>query len=231
MGSLQDFVSGTYSIQKNFKMPAKRNQMVPNAHFHKDWDSYVKTWFNQPARKERRRKARSLKAAKVAPRPVKTLRPIVRCPTFKYNIKDRAGRGFTLEELKGAGLTKKMALTTGITVDHRRKNKSLESLQRNVQRLKEYQSKLILFPVNSKKPRKGEATEEDIKKASQLAGAVIPIKPVVKRQRAMELTDDLKKFKAFNSVRQARAVARLWGIRAKKAKEAEADDLSKPGKK
>merc|ERR1712008_342758 len=62
----------------------------------------------------------------------------------------------------------KMALTTGISVDHRRKNKSLESLQRNVQRLKEYQSKLILFPVNSKKPRKGEATEEDIKKASQL---------------------------------------------------------------
>merc|ERR1712183_302090 len=85
--------------------------------------------------------------------------------------KDRIGRGFTLEELKGAGLTKKMALTTGISVDHRRKNKSLESLQRNVQRLKEYQSKLILFPVNSKKPRKGEATEEDIKKASQLAGS------------------------------------------------------------
>ena len=89
-------------------MPAKRNQMIPNAHFHKDWDTYVKTWFNQPARKERRRKARGLKAAKVAPRPVKALRPIVRCPTFKYNIKDRAGRGFTLEELKGAGLTKNM---------------------------------------------------------------------------------------------------------------------------
>ena len=64
-------------------------------------------------------------------------------------------------------------------------------------RLKEYQSKLILFPVNSKKPRKGEATEEDIKKASQLAGSVIPIKPVVKRQRAMELTDDLKNFKVM----------------------------------
>ena len=44
----------------------------------------------------------------------------------------------------------------------------------------------------------GEATEEDIKKASQLQGSVLPIKPVVKRQRAMELTDDLKKFKAFN---------------------------------
>ena len=65
--------------------------------------------------------------------------------------------------------------------------------------MKEYQSKLILFPVNSKKPRKGEATEEDIKKASQLAGSVIPIKPVVKRQRAMELTDDLKNFKVMAS--------------------------------
>ena len=123
------------------------------------------------------------------------------------------------------------AQTIGISVDHRRKNKSLESLQRNVQRLKEYQSKLILFPVNSKKPRKGDASEEDMKKAAQMVGEIMPVKSVVKRQRAMELTDDLKNFKAFNSVRQARAVARLWGIRAKKAKEAEADDLSKPAKK
>jgi len=212
-------------------MPAKRNQMIPNAHFHKDWDRYVKTWFNQPARKDRRRKARAAKAARVAPRPVKTLRPVVRCPTFKYNIKDRRGRGFTLEELKAAGVSKNMAKTIGITVDFRRKNKSLESLQRNVQRLKEYQSKLILFPINSKKARKGEASEEDMKKASQLIGEVMPVKQVVRRPRAMEVTDDLKKFKAFNAVRQARAVARLWGIRAKKAREAEADDLSKPAKK
>merc|ERR1712110_907391 len=112
--------------------------------------------------KERRRKARAAKAAKVAPRPVKTLRPVVRCPTYKYNIKDRVGRGFTLEELKAAGVSKNMAKTIGISVDHRRKNKSLESLQRNVQRLKEYQSKLILFPVKSSKPRKGDASEEDI---------------------------------------------------------------------
>merc|ERR1711990_492591 len=99
---------------------------------------------------------------------------IVRCPTYKYNIKDRAGRGFTLEELKAAGVSKNMAKTIGISVDHRRKNKSLESLQRNVQRLKEYQSKLILFPVKSSKPRKGDASEEDIKKATQLEGRVLP---------------------------------------------------------
>jgi large subunit ribosomal protein L13e len=212
-------------------MPAKRNQMVPNAHFHKDWDRYVKTWFNQPARKERRRKMRAKKAAAVAPRPMKTLRPVVRCPTLRYNVKQRAGRGFSLEELKTAGISKNMARTIGITVDHRRRNKSVESLQINAQRLKEYQSKLILFPIKASKPRKGDASEEDMKKASQLEGQVMPVqgKPV-KRIRAMEVTDDLKNFKAFNAIRQSRAVARLWGIRAKKAKEAEADDLSKPKK-
>ena len=89
-------------------MPAKRNQMIPNAHFHKDWDRYVKTWFNQPARKERRRKMRAKKAAAVAPRPMKQLRPVVRCPTFRYNVKQRGGRGFSLEELKTAGISKNM---------------------------------------------------------------------------------------------------------------------------
>lgn len=33
----------------------KHNNEVPHQHFKKDWQSYVKTWFNQPARKKRRR--------------------------------------------------------------------------------------------------------------------------------------------------------------------------------
>lgn len=48
-----------------------------------------------------RRKARQAKARLVAPRPVAgPLRPQVRCPTIRYHTKVRAGRGFTLEELK-----------------------------------------------------------------------------------------------------------------------------------
>ena len=81
-------------------MAPKRNNMIPNAHFHKDWQRWVRTWFNQPARKQRRRAARQKKAMKIAPRPTGALRPIVRCPTFRYSTKVRAGRGFTLEELK-----------------------------------------------------------------------------------------------------------------------------------
>jgi len=42
----------------------KHNNAIPNAHFHKDWQLNVKTWFEQPARKLRRRKARLVKAKK-----------------------------------------------------------------------------------------------------------------------------------------------------------------------
>lgn len=137
----------------------KGNNMVPNGHFRKWWERYVRTWFNQPARKQRRRQARIAKAARVAPRPVAgPVRPIVHCQTVRYNTKVRAGRGFSHDELRSAGIHKKYAKTIGISVDHRRRNKSLESLQSNVARLKAYRSKLILFPRKLKTPKKGDAT-------------------------------------------------------------------------
>jgi len=79
----------------------KHNNVLPNQHFRKDWKIRVKTWFDQPGRKLRRRLNRVKKAAKLAPRPIDgLLRPAVRGQTLKYNTKLRAGRGFTLEELK-----------------------------------------------------------------------------------------------------------------------------------
>lgn len=36
----------------------KHNNVIPNQHFKKKWQFYVKTWFNQPARKVRRRNGR-----------------------------------------------------------------------------------------------------------------------------------------------------------------------------
>lgn len=79
----------------------KGNNMVPNAHFHKYWQQHVRTWFNQPARKLRRRNNRIKKAKAAFPRPVAgALRPIVRCPSIRYHTKQRLGRGFTLAEIK-----------------------------------------------------------------------------------------------------------------------------------
>lgn len=83
----------------------KHNNQVPNQHFHKDWQSFVRTWFNQPAKKVARRAARLAKAKQAAPRPIGQLRPIVRGQTNKYNGKVRAGRGFTLQELRVSGHT------------------------------------------------------------------------------------------------------------------------------
>merc|ERR1712055_463998 len=201
-------------------MVPKRNNMLPNGHFHKDWQRWVKTWFNQPARKKRRHDNRVKKARKIMPRPVGgPLRPIVRCPTFKYNTRVRTGRGFTLDELKAAGINKKVALTIGIAVDYRRRNKSVESLQQNVQRLKEYRSKLILFPKKMTKPKKGDATAEELKMATQLSGEVMPITQIQKKEKARKITDEDKKFNAFQVLHQARATARLFGIRQKRARE------------
>lgn len=51
---------------------------------------------------------------------------------------------------QAAGLNPAFARTIGIAVDSRRRNKSVESLQVNVQRLKEYRARLILFPKGKK---------------------------------------------------------------------------------
>ncbi|XP_062553737.1 large ribosomal subunit protein eL13 [Armigeres subalbatus] len=209
----------------------KGNHMISNGHFHKYWQRHIRTWFNQPARKIRRRQNRIKKAKAVFPRPAAgPLRPVVRCPSQRYNTKIRPGRGFTLAELKAAGLTKGFAQTIGIAVDPRRQNKSVESRQKNIQRLKEYRSKLILFPVHEKKkPRKGEATEEQRKLATQLRGPVMPIvneKPEVEYRA---ITEKEKKFSAFLAVRQARLHARHFGARAKKAKEATEQENNAPG--
>jgi large subunit ribosomal protein L13e len=163
----------------------KHNNVVPNIHHRKDWQRQTKMFLNQPAQKKARRLKRKAKAALIAPRPVSgLLRPIVHCQTAKYKSKVffsfkqsrfsiwhsnppppqlprvpsqvRAGKGFTIAELKEAGINKKQAMTIGIAVDVRRTNKSVESLQANVARLKEYKSKLILFPSKClKKPKNG----------------------------------------------------------------------------
>jgi len=165
-------------------MPNFRLQ-IPNAHFHKHWhDSAshkgrIVTWFNQAARKHRRREARLAKAQRVFPRPVSgLLRPVVHCQTIRYNSKKRAGKGFTLEELKAAQINKNQARSIGISVDFRRKNRSEESKRENVARLEQYKANLIVFPKksnNKKGPTGIEASKAEQSAAEQYIGDVMPI--------------------------------------------------------
>lgn len=194
-----------------------QNKQLPNTHFRKEWDLRVRTWFNQPGRKLRRRQARVAKAAQIAPRPIERLRPAVRCPTVKYNRKVRAGRGFTLEELKAAGLSAKYAQTVGIAVDYRRRNRSEESLARNVERLKAYQAKLIVLPRSHKKrtPEQLKAYQE----AVQTKGQVVPITDGYVPEEPRAVTAEEKKARAFTTLREARGVYKSVGKTAKRVAE------------
>ena len=127
----------------------KGNHALPDAHFRKWWQRHVKTWFDQPARKKSRRLARQDKVVKNGTRPLGMLRPAVRPPTQRYNMKLREGRGFTLEEIKSVGVSKKYARTIGIAVDHRRRNRCQESLDLNTQR---YVRLLTVAPPSTSPP-------------------------------------------------------------------------------
>merc|ERR1712025_410921 len=212
------------SQRDRHRFTMKHNNQLQNGHFHKDWQKHVRSWFNQPGHKKRRRVVRQRKASSIAPRPAHgPLRSIVRCPTNKYNTKVRAGRGFTLDELKAAGIGVKYAKTIGIAVDHRRKNRSTESLQSNVQRLKEYKSKLIVFPKKQSKPKQGDSEEADLSVAAQLQGPILPIVAPQPDNKARAITVEEKARSVFRTMRVARSNARLIGVRAKRAKQAEAD--------
>jgi len=203
-------------------MAIKHNQKLVNNHFRKDWQRRVRTHFDQPGRKTRRRTARQAKAAALAPRPVDKLRPIVRCPTVKYNRRVRAGRGFTLTELKEAGISKSLAPTIGISVDFRRQNLSEEGLVTNVARLKAYKDRLILLPRKSNAPKKGD-TKADVSTIDKVASiaSVLPISTVsdgVSEISKSEMPAAIEGG-AYTKLRIARSTARYQGAREKRARE------------
>ena len=82
---------------------------------------------------------------------------LFRSPTKRYNTKLRSGRGFTYEELKAAGIRRKEALSIGIPVDHRRRNKSEEGLKINTERLAAYKARLVVFPRKAGKVKAGDS--------------------------------------------------------------------------
>ena len=170
------------------------------------------------------RSARDAKAKAVFPRPTAgALRPAVHSMTKRYNSKVRAGRGFTLEELKAAGIPAKYAPTVGICVDHRRKNHSEEGLAENVARLTAYKEKLVVFPRKTlkagAKAKAGDASAADLAAAVQQTGPLMPLvkaKPVIS---SVVVTEEMKANKAYATLRRERMNSRMVGIRAKKAAE------------
>ncbi|CAI9787780.1 unnamed protein product [Fraxinus pennsylvanica] len=122
--------------------------------------------------------------------------------TLKYNMKIRAGRGFSLEKLKASlpfvsdpednndakvGLTKQqyhqlMTLLrpqdssimasavhySNPSPSSSKMNSSLEGFQTNVNGLKTYKAKLVIFPRRAPKSKAGDSTPEELATATQV---------------------------------------------------------------
>eukprot|EP00759_Apiculatamorpha_spiralis_P048639 PhF_6_TR44022/c0_g1_i1/m.67222/K02873/RP-L13e, RPL13; large subunit ribosomal protein L13e len=195
----------------------RHNNAIQKNHFRFHWDGcqsqkgHVKTYLGQAKAAQSRRRVRQQKALRVFPRPASgALRPVSRCETIRYNMKTRLGRGFTADELRAVGLSASYARTIGISVDNRRVNKSEESLNGNVQRLKQYLGKLVVFPLKARKAPKSTAKKE--KKAAKKAGkkGPAPINPgftVGKKEDRQTATQDKSRNLAA-SVPKSAAAAR-----------------------
>jgi len=203
----------------------KHNNVLQSSHLRKHWQRRVKCFFNKKAHKKIRSDNRAKKATAMFPRPISKLRPLVTCQTQKFAGKVKFGRGFSLAELKEAKLTPAFAQTVGISVDHRRHNKSADMQDANVKRLNDYKAKLILFPKHEGKLKKGEIADssaEKVKAAAQnKTTGVFGLPAVDKSLEKAALTKEMKAQKTYAKLRQARIDARYNGKRIKAAKEAE----------
>ena len=134
--------------------------------------------------------------------------------------------GFTLAEIKAAGIGAKFARSIGIAVDHRRRNRNQESFELNKARLQNYINKLVLFPRDEKNPvtkaKKGilnDTPKENQKVDNSVKVNVLP--PLIKRVKAVGQLqlDQLRKGNAYKTLRQEWANQRNEGKRLKKEKE------------
>jgi len=110
-------------------------------------------------------------------------------------------------------------------------------LARNVARLKEYKSKLILFPRNPQKPKKGDSKAEEVKNATQNKSRVLLPFPSHTQtevlQQARALTEDEKnpKKSAVAKLRRARMAKRMEAKRKiRLAKKKERLEMAKKAK-
>merc|ERR1712060_617185 len=168
------------------------------------------------------------KAAKLAPRPAAgLLRPVVHPPTQRYNMKLRLGKGFTLDELREAKIPVKKAITIGISVDHRRRNRCAESLQANVDRLKVYLSKLKVFPAKSGKKgvKKGDTPKSELANVAQnTLKEIIPVPKPDLTIEARAITDSEKEKSVYKALKHARTRAHYLGATLLKQKKAQGDE-------
>jgi large subunit ribosomal protein L13e len=96
-------------------------------------------------------------------------------------------------------------------------------LQANVQRLKLYKSKLVVFPRKAGKPKAGDGSAADLAAVQQQQSS-LPIKVVNPRDKARAITPAEKTASAYTTLRKATAAANRVGEPIKIARLVEAGE-------
>merc|ERR1712151_778625 len=115
----------------------------------------------------------------------------------------------------------------GISVDHRRRNKCTESLQANVNRLKLYKSKLVVFPKKSGKKgvKKGDTPRSELQNVAQnTLKEIIPVERPQLRIKARAITAEEKEASAYKTLKKARTDKKYDGAKRKKAAEGKKEE-------
>merc|ERR1712190_386804 len=97
-----------------------------------------------------------------------------------------------------------------------------ESLQANVNRLKLYKSKLVVFPKKSGKKgvKKGDTPRSELQNVAQnTLKEIIPVERPQLRIKARAISADEKEASAYKKIQKARAEKKYFGANKKKAEE------------
>merc|ERR1711963_1263490 len=138
----------------------------------------------------------------------------------------RQGKGFTLAELKAAGLNSRFARSIGIAVDLRRRNKTQPGFEDNVKRLETYKNRLTLFPLHPNKGlKKGPVPDTEVdesKLESRVTVTPLPVKQPALKIPTMEVVS-VPEGSVYATMRLARMTKKWKGIREERERKAEED--------
>jgi Ribosomal protein L13e len=81
----------------------------------------------------------------------------------------------------------------------------------NVARLKAYKERLIVFPRHPKKPKKGDATGDDLK--AKTTHVTLPLPTAFEHEAPCKITEEERDFQAYRTLHNAHADVRYAGAK------------------
>eukprot|EP01070_Trichotokara_eunicae_P003755 Trichotokara_eunicae@DN3560_c0_g1_i1.p1 len=104
-------------------------------------------------------------------KPIDKLKPLVRCCGARHNSRMRKGAGFSVGELKKARLAPRLAMSIGVMVDRKRRDRNQATQDINVERLQTYLKHLVLYKSGKSAKKNVSPLPDQISNLDVLKGA------------------------------------------------------------